>query len=473
MIPQSFEGEKAAAFYIKDGKETPTEWCTRCEKHYYDSYTKQAPLYIIRNMKTGKSYQMAVEGGKGWDDEEYAIVHFLDQNDVKGDEITQGDLSKIPNELLKHIPIPVGKAKGKTMANYNADKPLPDPNAGRKHYTDSKKAGWTKEQIVDKKHQRAILKELDDWRETKGQSPVFYKKYADEDICKVVSIDASFAGKKKDVLSKYVEKGTREENKWQPKARKIRYYFLGRPNTYVEMIVSKEAKIPASVNAATADGDERSVLQYTGFHEMGMGIPSNAREKINNIGTGFESRKEYLSKSVIKAAKEKYPTAVKEKKFEKHMEYYALSKLKNSCPDFSISNVQIGSFKYRAQPKRERDLNLKLSNANHVAVWNSGHAPGTKWNFQLYKNGELVGTIFVEFEKLPMKMENMKVWADDNSQFVASKELKEACLDISKHIFNSWRNNFRGEIVQNRVEGNYGKNMYEDIRNKFTKLIIG
>ena len=29
LIPSSFEGAKAASYYIKDGKENPTEWCTR------------------------------------------------------------------------------------------------------------------------------------------------------------------------------------------------------------------------------------------------------------------------------------------------------------------------------------------------------------------------------------------------------------------------------------------------------------
>ena len=43
-------------------------------------------------MKTGKSYQLAFM--------EYG-VEFLDQNDVKGDEVTTGDLNKIPDNLLK------------------------------------------------------------------------------------------------------------------------------------------------------------------------------------------------------------------------------------------------------------------------------------------------------------------------------------------------------------------------------------
>jgi len=106
LIPTSFEGEKAAAYYTEDGVEKPTHWCTRANKYYYDHYTSKGPLYIIRNLKTGKSYQLAFMEGQ---------VEFLDQNDVKGDEIAEGDLSKIPDELLKHIKDPMG---GKTLYDF-------------------------------------------------------------------------------------------------------------------------------------------------------------------------------------------------------------------------------------------------------------------------------------------------------------------------------------------------------------------
>ena len=95
LIPSSFEGEKAAAFYTdKNGKEVPTEWCTRADKSYYDHYTTLGPLYIIRNMKNGKSYQIAFTKSG---------IDFLDQNDVDGDEVTGGDLTAIPDNLLKLI----------------------------------------------------------------------------------------------------------------------------------------------------------------------------------------------------------------------------------------------------------------------------------------------------------------------------------------------------------------------------------
>ena len=110
LQPISFQGEKAAAFYIKDGKETPTEWCTRADESYYNHYTKFGPLYIIRNMKTGKSYQLAFM--------EYG-VEFLDQNDVKGDEVTTGDLNKIPDNLLKLVKHP---KNGRTLLDYKTSR---------------------------------------------------------------------------------------------------------------------------------------------------------------------------------------------------------------------------------------------------------------------------------------------------------------------------------------------------------------
>ena len=110
LQPTSFQGEKAAAFYIKDGKETPTEWCTRADEGYYNHYTRLGPLYIIRNMKTGKSYQLAfMEHG----------VEFLDQNDVKGDEVTTGDLNKIPDNLLKLVKHP---KNGRTLLDYKTSR---------------------------------------------------------------------------------------------------------------------------------------------------------------------------------------------------------------------------------------------------------------------------------------------------------------------------------------------------------------
>jgi len=106
--PTSFQGEKAIAFYGKKGeKQTTCEWCTRADEHYYNSYSKYQPLFVFRNFETGKSYQLAFE--------ENGHVDFLDQNDVRGDEITKGDLRKIPDNLLKLVKF---KGNGRTLLDY-------------------------------------------------------------------------------------------------------------------------------------------------------------------------------------------------------------------------------------------------------------------------------------------------------------------------------------------------------------------
>lgn len=105
QLPLSFEGAKAASYYGKEGEEQhPTHWCTRADKRYYNMYREDSPLYIIRNMKTGKAYQISFNESE---------VNFLDQDDVKGDEITKGDVTDIPDDLLDKI-----KFNNKSLKDY-------------------------------------------------------------------------------------------------------------------------------------------------------------------------------------------------------------------------------------------------------------------------------------------------------------------------------------------------------------------
>ena len=458
MIPVSFQGEKAAAFYIKDGKETPTEWCTRADEGYYKRYTKDAPLYIIRNMKTGKSYQMAFTNETHWEDNDSEIrVHFLDQNDVKGDEITQGDLSKIPNELLKHIPIP---GKNKTMANYNTDKSVPSPNAGKKGYIKTGQQSWGKEQIIDKKYQREICKLLDDYFEKRGQPENLLNKYGEVDIVKVVSNKDYFKEKLgQDPLTDYASNGKKTEDNYQPKARKVRYYFLGHPNDYIEIIASKKAGIKPSVNNCTlADSFVRSVLQYTAFYEMGYGIPKKLQN--NNF--------DFASKSAHKARERNEALLEREKKFKKIIQDYATS-IGAERLGIDVSSIGSGGLSYRTKPssvlKDEQKADGRLT-----VDWR-GAAVGKKWHF----NGEIpgskkmsldgigVGKRFlcrVECTKLPISKENIHLF-EENGVFGPSipEVYKDFAFKVSKKMFETWRKLYSDEIVQNRAEGRYTKNM--------------
>ena len=100
FVPQSFDGERAIAWYGTDPKNMkPTEWCTRARIQYYRTYTRggdgysRTVLYVIRNLKTGHAWQCAIQQ----DD-----FDFLNEHD-KPDRFTDGDLSIFPDELLKLV----------------------------------------------------------------------------------------------------------------------------------------------------------------------------------------------------------------------------------------------------------------------------------------------------------------------------------------------------------------------------------
>ena len=476
LIPSSFEGEKAAAYYNENGVEKTTHWCTRADKYYYDHYTKDAPLYIIRNMKTGKAYQMAFtkeeiyEGRKI--DGSRMKVHFLDQNDNKGDEITQGDLKPIPNELLNHIPIP---GKNRTMANYNTDKAKPSPYANEKGYIKTGQQSWGKEQIIDKKYQRKVCEFLDDLNRDKGYGTFnLLDKYGERDIVKIVSNKDYFKEKERDPLSRYANEGKKIEDNYQPKARKIRYYFLGHPKEYIEVIASNKAGIKPALNVSTAESWDRSVLQYTAFYEMGVGIP---KKQIR----GFIS----VSKSSLKARERRDAVHEKERKFEKIIKDYAesIGAKELGINTESISNEEL---KYRTQPKSAIKDIRKLSDTGVVAVWRGGSV-GKDWSF----DGDITNSKFaielVNGRKIPNKRFFIKVKCNEmptnknNIHLVdmsglfgeIPEEYKEFAFKVSKKRFETWRKMFHDEIIQNRAEGNYKKNMYEEVRNKYIKLITG
>ena len=452
MIPSSFEGEKAAAYYIKDGKETPTNWCTRANEHYYKEYTKDAPLYIIRNMKTGKSYQMAftIESGPGWDDEDYEniTVHFLDQNDENGDEITNGDLSKIPNELLKHIPIP---GKNKTMANYNTDKAEPSPHAGEKGYIKTDQETWGKEQIVDKKYQREVCKFLD--KNFHGDH--YYDRFGERDIVKIVSNKSYFEGSRDKInnkykLSQYANTGKKIEDNYKLKAKKIRYYFLGHPDSYVEIIASKKAGTGPVVNKATEQGNERYVLQYTAFYELGASIP----KEIGNSGSFT-----YITKNQEADAETYDKLQKKENYFENKIKDFMKNKFKSL--GFTLAEY-FDNILNRKVSKRVKEIKKFKIGPDFTNT--STSAPGKIWTVTLMKE-KAIFSVTVFFEKLPIKKENMNVRVLENyeKEIEPSPQFVDTCFEISKFIFDVWRKNFHDEIVQYRSEGLNKSNIYEEI----------
>ena len=91
VSPITFKGAKKVSYYIEDGKKVPTHWATRAQERHFDAFTKNGPLYIIRNTKTGKAYQIGKFNGEAL---------FQDQDDMP---ISKAERASIPRSLLSRI----------------------------------------------------------------------------------------------------------------------------------------------------------------------------------------------------------------------------------------------------------------------------------------------------------------------------------------------------------------------------------
>ena len=453
LIPSSFEGAKAASFYIKDGKETPTEWCTRADKNFYDRYSKNHPLYIIRNMKTGKSYQMAFTEETAWDSNRNELrVHFLDQNDVKGDEIALGDLSSIPDNLLKLIKIPSTNSLVRTMYDYKKAEGT-DPNKGAKGYinTKEKKLEWGKEQILDKKYQRDVIKFL----ESKGHDVP--EIYSEVDIVKVVSKNGYLENRSGDPLNTFSNKNIKELNDYQKKAGLRRYYLLGHPKEYVEIISWRlpSGRSDTSVNNATVFGSLRELLQYTAFLECGKEVLKTYKGQ----GSWGGDRIDIKSRQGEKIEKATDNAEAKIKK--------VIAQVNKECAA-DLKSIGYISFKTleEKQPKR-------LSFANNKFYDYAG-MPGR--NITFIKNNDSYGfppeDTYIIDKHNSFKEENIQ-WLPDTAEEYEVERITRKNYDspakrkvawkIMQLVNKYWRKEFQNEIVQNRAEGNYKINMYEEV----------
>lgn len=200
-IPLSYEGEKAIAYYGKKGeKQIPCNWCTRCEEHYYNTYTfdNTKPMYVLRNYVTGKSYQFAYDKNE---------VYFLDQEDKEGDEITNGDISSIPDNLLKLIRI-----NNKTLLDFKKEMSRANPRKGEitNPQTDFALAEWSKP-----KNENGIITQFMTNLNNKEDTSKFTKFLIDG---KPVKFD-----KRNNYLKKY--------------------YYEDKPNYFIVAILSKNGNV--------------------------------------------------------------------------------------------------------------------------------------------------------------------------------------------------------------------------------------
>lgn len=445
LIPSSFEGAKAASFYIKNGKETPTEWCTRADKNYYNSYSKDFPLYIIRNMKTGKSYQMAFVKETSWNEADIK-VHFLDQNDVKGDEITQGDLTAIPDNLLSNIKIPeINGQSARTMKDYKSAKGI-DGNEGRKGYinTKEKKLSWGKEQIIDKKYQREAIKFL---RSKGDEIPV---NFPEMDITKVVSKNGYLYSGGNNSLETYVNKNIKELNDYKKKAGLVRYYKSGHPDEYVEYIGWNlpSGKKSFMVNDSTAKGTLRKFLQCVGELESGSVLKKYENDEYD-----------ILSKKTIKRTEKLENIEAKMKKIIARVNKECAADLK------SIGYVSFSTLEEK-QPKR---LSFE-----HNRFYGYEGMPGRNITFKKNKDDRFFSQedTYVIDKNYAFSEKNVQWLPDTAAEYEFERMTKQnydspakrkVAWKIMQLVNKYWRKEFQNEIIQNRVEGNYKTNMYEEI----------
>ena len=452
LMPLNYQGEKAAAFYGKEGeKQIPTEWCTRCDQHYYDRYTdnNEHPLYIIRNWKTGVSYQIGFTKSENWDREsdDDIEVHFLDHKDVKGDEITFGNLEKIPNDLLKCIRIPfktkIGEANKVTMFDYkNAE--AKDPNEGKKGYADKTKTTFENQRVVDNKYIEAVMERM-------GYTSEQAKDFAKNTGGIVVSISkgGTFPVRKSDSMEDYFNNGQKTKNNYQPKAGIYRYSFKNTPNKYVEMIASKgvgSGKPSLNNVSDNLDNFEREILHYCAFLDLKQDIIKTYEGHDEKFIVSKKTYKQNANEAEIR-------NRLKKIHDETERECGAL-----------IKSAGFGSFK--SWEDKTRSLILpKNKRFGDINCYNTG-MPGR--TIELTKDiPTQTGTRHESYEasisrSKPFKKEFIKIYDDDNEKITDTRVI-ELVWKIMQTYNKYWRKEFASEIIQNRQEGNYKTNMYEEV----------
>lgn len=440
MTVNTFEGVKAASFYNENGKEKTTNWCTRADISYFNRYTNNGknPLYIFRNLKNGKAYQMAFEND-GSDDDVY--IHFLDQDDVKSDEITQGDFSKLPDNLLKLVKSPFGNLKGKSLLDYKKAEET-DPNEGKKGYVDKRNEKFKDAGYVDDKTVEKIVN-----KEAYLPFKEFIEKFGR--IKKQVSVGGAMQPTNTDKLNTYFYKGIKVVNNYGEKAGYRKYFFEKRPDIWITTVAYAKKAKPVVYDGSKIDYENnelediqaKNVLHYVSFIDMGV----DKIVKDENYGETVVDKQEIKRRDNEKAYKNKAEKAIEMTKKDLAVDMKKLG-VQEIHDNYSLSHVmpkdsKFKSFTDNSMPGREMAFSTE----------------DTVYSFYFLKGTAL------KLENLVLKNENQK-------KKVSSKELKEFALKLAKTYQRNWRRVFSYEVIQNRVEGNY-KNIYEEENMDFKKVI--
>lgn len=275
----------------KEKKKNLLNGVTRASEDYYNHYTKnnKYPLYIIRNYKTGKAYQMAISPDKTWDKGNYVKVNFLDQNDVNGDEITNGDLSKIPDNLLKLI-----KFNGKNLAEYkNTNMFTKAEYEGEKGYTNKE----TESKKEAKKFPKTMIEAANANHEA-GITPELIEKYG-EPMYQVGSHGHHLKNPKEFDDKKPIEdffngkpiKIDKKKKAWLKKAGTFKIYFSKVPEQYCIIAYSVDGFETSELHA----NNDIKHAAFGLFESFILGENFHLDEKDRNVLYG--KRQEYISKT--------------------------------------------------------------------------------------------------------------------------------------------------------------------------------
>lgn len=430
MTVNTFEGAKAASFYNENGKEKTTAWCTRADIYYFNRYTDNGknPLYIFRNLKNGKAYQMAFEN----EDDDNVYIHFLDQDDVKGDEITQGDFSKLPDNLLKLVKSPFGNLKGKSLLDYKKTKET-DPNEGKKGYVDKrnekfKDAGYVDDKIVEKIVNRESNLPFEKFIERFGR------------IKKQVSVGGAMRARSRDKLNTYFEKGIKVANNYGQKAGYRKYFFEKKPDIWITIVAHAKNTKPVVYDSSKIDYKNheledvqaKSVLHYVSFID---------------IGTDKIVKDEYYGETIID--KEEAKRRENEKAYKDKAKKVIEMTKKDLAVDIKKIGVQEIYDKYATSHIMPKDSAYKTFTDNRM--------PGKE---MMFSTEDSVYSFYF-LKGAALKLENLVLTNENKKEKESSKELKEFALKLAKTYQRNWRRVFSYEVVQNRVEGNY-KKIYEE-----------
>lgn len=436
LMPLSFQGEKAAAFYGKEGEtQTPTEWCTRAAESWYNKYTdnNSHPLYIIRNWKTGKSYQMGFTEDD-WSEDGKIIVHFLDQNDVKGDDIALGDLTEIPDNLLKLMKVPFGNSKGKTLYDYKHAEPV-DYEKGLKGFVDKRDQTFKEGRPVKDEYFKKVCQ----------LEHVPYEDVVKDTgriMCSVSKGGAYPQSSKGEKISNYYNKGIKEVNNYGPKAGIRRYYFEKKPATSVEIIATKQYK-PALNKRTGETGLLTTLLQYAGYLDMGVDV-------ITDMG-------DVRNKAEYKNTKN---TVTWNKKTEQVREATE-RQLSDLLMSMKVKNFDDSSETFRQPLPKNAEFKSYSTRVQGSAM------PGRRMTIEFREDSEL-GKVYsaglaVSIPKNKWSKEAMKIYDNDDMEQVTDERIVNLCWQLASTYNRNWRKIFQNEIVGNRMEGNYKTNMYEDV----------